>query len=62
MASSTMRAGFSARTRLALFSTSWRLEGFQRDNPNVTTDQATQLATEFVTAAGQSGSQVNTSA
>lgn len=33
----------------------------QGDNPNLTLDQATQLATEFVTAAGQS-SQVNVSA
>ena len=34
----------------------------QRDNPNLSTDQATQFATEFATASGQSGSQVNLSA
>jgi lambda repressor-like predicted transcriptional regulator len=34
----------------------------QRDNPNLTTDQAAQFATAFVTAAGQDGSQVDLSA
>jgi hypothetical protein len=34
----------------------------QKENPNLSTDQAKQFATDFVTAGGQSGTQVNLTA